>query len=130
MRVRSSSCAVLANGRRTDGERPADMRILVDVPQCKTHPHGRRRPRLVDASRVFIKLSSVASIAGCFHRGAAPKKPGRKGPSKALIEATRTLRVILLIPPFCRCSVRGRITLAEWCSAARKLDQVSAKTTI
>ena len=75
----------------SQAERPAAIRILVDVPQCRTHPQGRRCPQSLDSPQ------ASSSVVRCKYRWLfssrpRPKKPGRKGPSKAVIEAIVELK--------------------------------------
>ena len=81
---------MLASGRRPDVERPAAVRILVDLPQCRTYPKGCHRPPAFDAPSVHQARSS--QVRRLFSSTPRPKTPGPKGPSAALIQAIVELK--------------------------------------
>src|SRR3981081_342009 len=78
-------------GAESDAERPAAVRILVDLPQSRTHSKGchRARPSTLLALPQALVRSRYRRL---FSSTPRPKKPGPTGPSTALIQAIVELK--------------------------------------
>ena len=60
-------------------ERPAAVRILVDLPQSRTHPKGCDCPSALDASGISSSLGPSQIPSAVLIEAVSPRSPDRKG---------------------------------------------------
>src|SRR5712692_10118055 len=78
-------------GAEPDAERPAAVRILVDIPQSRTYPKGCHRPPALDAPGVSSSLGPLQVPPAVFI-DAAPQEARTDRASTALIQAIVELK--------------------------------------